>query len=265
MSEFINITLLAVLQGVAEFLPISSSGHLVVGQHLLGMQTGGLRVNVVLHFGTLLAVAVYYRARLARMAAGVFGIGNAREERCYVLKLIVGALPAVPVYFLFKGHLDAMTDNTRMVGAFLMFTGAVLLGTRYLPRGTQKLTFGRALLMGVAQAIALLPGVSRSGTTLASARAGRVETGEAAAFSFLMSAPLIAGGAMLETVEIFTETAPQAGENVSPWLLAWGAALAAAVGYASLAWLVKLLSGKNFWMFGVYCMLAGLAVVCFLR
>ena len=157
-----------------------------------------------------------------------------------------------------------MTENTRMVGAFLMFTGAILLGTRYLPRGEKNLSFLRALAMGCAQAIALMPGISRSGMTLSAARAGRVGAEEAAAFSFLMSAPLILGGTLLETVKIFAENPSAPSEETSVWMLLWGAGLSCAVGYAALAWLVKILSGKRFWVFGVYCMAAGLLAVCFL-
>ena len=264
MSEFLNVTLLGVLHGVEEFLPISSSGLLVIGQHLLGMEEGGLRLNVVLHFGTLLAVFFYYRKRILALTLGIFGFGDAAGERIYAAKLILAALPAIPVYFLFKEPLEAMTANARMVGALLMFTGAILIGTRYLPRGEKPVSFLRAFMMGCAQAVALLPGISRSGMTLASARAGRVGAEEAAAFSFLMSSPLILGGTLLETIEIFTEQTPSAGEDVPPLLLAWGAVLAATVGYFSLVLLVRTLSGKRFWWFGCYCLAAGLLTVCLL-
>ena len=134
-----------------------------------------------------------------------------------------------------------------MVGALLMFTGAVLLGTRYLPRGERPVCFLRALAMGIGQAIALLPGVSRSGMTLAVARCGRVGPVDAAEFSFLMSAPLIMGGVLLEFVKGEVSTC-----GLSWGVLAWGVGLSAVMGYFSLAILLRALKGRWFWLFGPY-------------
>ncbi len=254
MHDFLNVTVLAVLQGVAEFLPISSSGHLVVGQHFLGITEQGMRLDVFLHAGTLLAVFAYYRRRILPVL---------RDAR-YLAKLFVSALPAVAVYFLFKDRIDALFENAKMVGALLMFTGAVLIGTRYLPRGARGVSFLRALWMGVLQAVALLPGVSRSGMTLAAARSGRVDPDAAAEFSFLMSAPLIMGGVLLELKDAFLAPAAPGGAEELGWgLLAYGALLAAAVGYFSLALLVRTLKGRRFWLFGPYCAAAGLLTLCF--
>ena len=146
-----------------------------------------------------------------------------------------------------------------MVGALLMFTGAVLIGTRYLPRGNRDVCWRRALLMGCAQALALLPGVSRSGMTLASARGGRVDAEKSAEFSFLMSAPLIIGGVILEILKALrgTSAAPEAAE-IGWDLTIYGAIVAAVVGYFSLVVLLKALKGRWFWLFGPYCLAAGL-------
>jgi len=243
----LEVTILAVLQGVAEFLPISSSGHLVIGQHLLGIDAPGMRLDLFLHVGTLASIFVFYWATLWRIVR--------RFEWLYALKVAVSALPAVLVYFCFKDFIDGMFENARMVGALLMFTGAVLIGTRYLPRGSKDVSLLRALLMGLGQALALLPGVSRSGMTLASARGGRVDAEKAAEFSFLMSAPLILGGAVLELAK--SAEGPAEGE-IGWGLTIYGAVLAAVVGYFSLKLLVKALKGKWFWLFGPYCLAAGL-------
>ena len=188
MQEFFNVTILAVLQGVAEFLPISSSGHLVIGQHLLGMNPPGMRLELFLHVGTLVSIFVFYRQPIASILLGLFASDAARrrEAWAYAAKILLSALPAVVIYFSFQKSIDDLFENARMVGALLMFTGAVLAGTRFLPRGQRPVSFLRALLMGCGQAVALLPGVSRSGMTLASARAGRVAPEAAAEFSFLM-------------------------------------------------------------------------------
>ena len=266
MKEFFDVTLLSVLQGVAEFLPISSSGHLVIGQSVLGVNAPGMRLDVFLHVGTVGAIFAFYRATVARLLLGLVSTDASRrcEAWTYAAKVVVSALPAVVVYFCFKHAIEGFFENTKMVGALLMFTGAVLMGTRFLPKGTEKVTYLRALLMGVGQAIAILPGVSRSGMTLASARGGRVAPEAAAEFSFLMSVPLILGAAVLEFVKgLSALPAPDAVPEPSWGIVADGAVVAAVVGYFSLAGLVKVLKGKCFWMFGPYCILASLLALCF--
>lgn len=259
MEEFVDVTLLAVLQGVAEFLPISSSGHLVILQHALDVpESLHLRFEVVLHAGTLLSIFAFYARRLRQTLCGI--AHGRREDLAYAGKILLSAMPAVAVYFLLREPIDALMANARMVGALLMFTGAVLLGTRCLPRGERRVDFPRSLLMGVGQAIALLPGVSRSGMTLAAARGGRVSPEAAAEFSFLMGAPLILGGVLLELLK-----GDVAAEGYPAWLMLWGAAVAAVVGWFSLALLVKTLKGRRFWLFGPYCIVAGLLTLCFCR
>ena len=260
MGEFLSVTALAVLQGVAEFLPISSSGHLVIGQHLLGLHDAGLRLNVMLHFGTLIAIFAYYRREVWSLLSGCICLKPA--EWSYAGKLVAAAVPAVPVYFLFHDEIEGLQLNVQMVGALLMFTGAVLIGTRLMPRGTKDVSWWRAVWMGVAQAVALLPGVSRSGMTLAAARGSRVEGSKAAEFSFLMSSPLIIGGTVLQVADALSQDAA-AIEDISAvevgWGgLLWGVAVSAVVGYVSLAFLVKVIRGRGFWLFGPYCLIAGL-------
>ena len=256
MGGFFDVTFLAILQGIAEFLPISSSGHLVIGQHVLGVKDAGLQLDVFLHVGTLLSVALYYRKSLWRIVA--------ERDFSYAAKIVLSALPAVAVYAVFKEEVESLFNNTKMVGALLMFTGAVLAGTRFLPTGTKEVSFLRALWMGCMQAVALLPGVSRSGMTLAAARSGKVEPSKSAEFSFLMSAPLILGGMFLEILKMFSSSVDAVQQGVATGLLVWGALLSAAVGYFSLVALVKTLKGRWFWLFGPYCIAAGLLTLCFL-
>jgi undecaprenyl-diphosphatase len=188
-----------------------------------------------------------------------------REAWEYAAKIIVSALPAVVVYGLFKDPIEELFENARMVGALLMFTGVVLTSTRFLPRGTGAVGFLRAFLMGCGQAVAILPGVSRSGMTLASARACRVAPEKAAEFSFLMSAPLIAGDALLHIWKSFKATPAEVAGEPSWGVVACGAVIAAVVGYFSLAILLRTLRGRWFWLFGPYCFTAGLLVICFCK
>ena len=244
----IEVTLLSILQGVAEFLPISSSGHLVLGKSLLGMQEMGMRIDIFLHVGTLLAIFAFYFAIIRRIIVNL--------EWSYMLKVVVSAIPAGIIGVLFKDQLEEASATTKMVGGALIFTGVILTATRFIPKGDKEVSFGRAILMGLAQAVAILPGVSRSGMTLAAARASKVEAEKSAEFSFLMSAPPIAGAALLELLKSLKESG--AAETEVSWgLTIYGCVLAAVVGYFSLKLLVKSLKSRWFWLFGPYCILAG--------
>lgn len=251
----LEVTILAILQGVAEFLPISSSGHLVIAQNLLGVNEPGMRLDMFLHLGTLVAIFAYYWKKVSSLAGGLSG----KESWIYAAKIAASAVPAIIFYVLFHSQIRELFESTTAVGALLMFTGVVLVGTRFIPSGAKDVGFLRAVAMGAAQAIAILPGVSRSGMTLAAARAGKIAPEKAAEFSFLMSAPLIAGGALLEMLK----DVPAEGMQIGWGLTLYGAAIAALVGYFSLAILVRTLKGRHFWLFGVYCIAAGiLAIAC---
>ena len=243
----IEVTLLSVLQGIAEFLPISSSGHLVLGKELLGMRELGMRIDIFLHVGTLLSIFAFYFAIIRRIVVNL--------EWSYMLKVVLSAVPAGIVGVLFKDQLEAAFASPKMVGGALIFTGLVLTATRFLPKGDKDVSFGRALAMGVAQAVAILPGVSRSGMTLAAARASKVDAEKSAEFSFLMSAPPIAGAALLELLKSLKAAEPAV--EVSWGLTIYGCVLAAVVGYFALMLLVKSLKGRWFWLFGPYCLVAG--------
>ena len=245
----IEVTLLSILQGVAEFLPISSSGHLVLGKSLLGMKEMGMRIDIFLHVGTLLAIFAFYFAIIRRIVMNL--------EWSYMLKVIVSAVPAGIIGVLFKDQLEEAFASTKMVGGALIFTGVILTATRFIPKGDKDVSFGRAILMGLAQAVAILPGVSRSGMTLAAARASKVEAAKSAEFSFLMSAPPIAGAAILELLKSLKESGAAETAEVAWGLTIYGWLRAAVVGYFSLKLLVKSLKGRWFWLFGPYCILAG--------
>lgn len=244
----IEVTLLSILQGIAEFLPISSSGHLVLGKSLLGMKEMGMRIDIFLHVGTLLAIFAFYWKIIYRIVKNL--------EWDYLAKVIVSAIPAGAVGVLFKDQLETAFAETKMVGGALIFTGIVLTATRFLRKGEKGVSFGRAILMGLAQAVAILPGVSRSGMTLAAARASGVEAEKSAEFSFLMSAPPIAGAALLQILK--AGDAAAATTEVSWGLTIYGCLLAAVVGYLSLKLLLKSLKGRWFWLFGPYCAVVGL-------
>ena len=258
MHELFDVMLLAVLQGIAEFLPISSSGHLVIAQNVLGINAPGMRLEIVLHLGTLISIVAYYRKTLLDLICGAL-----RGDRaCWatVGYIALSSIPAMLFYFLCHERVDAFYESPRAVGGFLIFTGVVLCALRWMKCGDGPVTAKRALLVGIAQAVALLPGISRSGMTIAAARMTGVAPDRSAEFSFLMCLPLLIGAALLDVAGF---TPQQGADALSPWLLLAGAVVSAAVGYAALALLVRTLRGGRFWLFGVYCLVAGCATLAF--
>ena len=266
--DFLKVVCLAVLQGVAEFLPISSSGHLVAAQHLLRFSVPGVSLELALHAGTLLAVCVYYFGTIRDLVLGA--LRGSRRAWLYIAAVVLSMVPCAVVLALVGDWLENAFENIRFVGPALLFTGVLLLTTRRgeaAPDGVSPKapSLPVAFLIGVGQAVAMLPGVSRSGTTIWVARLCRVDPAEAARFSFLMSVPVIAGGCLLEVLDcIAPPEAMAAADAAAPlpaWMLGAGAVIAALVGYASLCLLVKLLSRGRFWVFGVYCLAVGAAIL----
>ena len=265
--DALSAALLGLLQGLTEFLPVSSSGHLVLGKALLGVHLdgGGAAFEVAVHFGTLLSVLVLLRkdvgALLAATGRALRSPGRIaqqyREDASLrlVAAIVVGCLPAGIVGVLFKDELEAAFSSPRLVGGALLFTGLLLLSSRLVRTGDREITLGRGLLIGVAQAVAILPGVSRSGSTIASAELLGVAPERAARFSFLLSLPAVAGAMLLELRH------PEAlGALGLPALL--GGLVAFVSGYGSLLLLRGVVHRGNLFMFALY--LVPLAVLLFL-
>ncbi|MXW18898.1 MAG: undecaprenyl-diphosphate phosphatase, partial [Gemmatimonadetes bacterium] len=194
--------LLGFLQGATEFLPVSSSGHLVMGQTLLGLQVPGMAFEVALHFATLLSVVLVYRARIGALLTGV-----ARRDRTQMRYLGLLALASVPAAIAGIGFGDffaSLFDSPGVTGMALLVTGCVVWTARsaLARRPTGKPGTGAALVMGLAQAAAIVPGISRSGATVVAALWRGVDPREAAAFSFLMSVPAVGGAALLKVPEL---------------------------------------------------------------
>lgn len=247
----LEVTILSILQGIAEFLPISSSGHLVVVKEFLGLGDVGIRLDVFLHVGTLIAVVLFYFATLRSLALKMISKGERKEALSYVGKILLSAIPAGAVGVFLNDFLSSLFSSPRMVGLALAFTSIVLISTRFFSSSkTSSVSFKSAFLMGLAQAVAIIPGVSRSGMTLSMAKALGVDSGKAAEFSFLMSIPPIAGAALLEVIKSLE--CSSAVPEVSWGLTLYGACVSAVIGYISLALLLKALKANAFWMFGLY-------------
>jgi undecaprenyl-diphosphatase len=260
MTMTLKVLILGALQGATEILPISSSGHLVLGRTILGLDTPGATLEVVLHVGTLVAVMAYYRRVIGSLIAR---LSRGEPEAWQQLSLIaIGCLPAAMAGGLFVARIEAAFASPRVVAVLLMVTGVWLLTVPRARGQGMPVTPPRALWIGLAQVAALLPGISRSGATIGMARHLGVDGDRAAEFSFLMSVPLVAGAAVLHAVHGGLE----ARALEVPWFaLLGGAAVAAAAGYAAIALLVRVLQSPRFWLLGVYCLAIGTASLAVLR
>lgn len=242
----LEAALLGLVQGLTEFLPVSSSGHLVMAAELLGAVDEGILFEVAVHVATLAAVLVFYRARISSLVAGV--LRGAPDAWRYAGKLVVASVPAGLAGVLGKDAVEALFVAPQLVGVALIATGAILWTTRFtLPRADGgEPSWLQALLIGCGQALALVPGISRSGTTVATALALGVSPLPAAEFSFLMSIPAIAGAALLQIPE-----ANAASDQVLV-ALAVGSVTALLSGLGALWLFVRLLRTGSFYRFAWY-------------
>jgi len=258
-------TLLGLLQGVTEFLPISSSGHLVLAETFLEVDQGGLAFDVALHLGTLLGVVIYFRRDFLLMFTALVNPRKleeeAREQRFLALYICLGTMPAVLAGYLLKDTAEtafrtAVLIAVTLAGAGLRLLLADRLGKRQ--RGMKAIGLADVAVIGVAQAFALVPGVSRSGITMTAGLFMGVNRMAAARFSFLLSAPVILGAGVYNLPAIFRHgTEPgQQGFYLAGFLAA------AVSGYLVIAFLLRFIQTHSFAVFAYYRLaLAGLVLL----
>jgi undecaprenyl-diphosphatase len=265
------VVLLAVVLGLTEFFPVSSSGHLVILEALFGTRRGGaqsgIMFEIAVHIGTLGAVIVFYRARvmhlcrafLAAVFTGKSGYDRYRDEMRYVGLIVLGTIPAAIVGALFNDRVEATFGSPGLSALFLVATGIFLLMTRNrAARG--GIGWRTALAIGAAQAIAILPGVSRSGWTIATALILGVGFAEAAEYSFMLSIPAILGALVMTLAQ---EPGALNAGSIAP--LAIGAAAALLAGLVALRLLIGILNRGAFHRFAYYLLPAGLAALVYFR
>ncbi|MEN8190873.1 MAG: undecaprenyl-diphosphate phosphatase [Thermodesulfobacteriota bacterium] len=249
--------LLGLVQGLTEFLPISSSGHLVITSHLLDFQGAGVAFDIFVHFGTLVAVIVVFRKELTAMVKAPFALrrGTLDEEtRTYFLwdiYVVVATIPAVFAGLLLKDSIEEIFSSLTLVYAMLALTGVLMLLTRKLPERGVVLNCPRSLVIGCAQAMAILPGLSRSGSTIFAGMALGVDREVTARFSFIMSIPAILGAVVLQMKELIGSTPDQ--ETIL--CVAGGTIAAMASGYAAIILLLEIVRRNRLVWFGYYCLL----------
>lgn len=257
---------LGIVQGLTEFLPVSSSGHLVVGQALLGIELPGVAFEVAVHFATLVSVLVAYRRRVGALMRGSVRL-DLRTWR-YLGLIAVANIPAAAVYFLLGDVVETAFETPAAAGMAFLVTGGVLWSARgAVRRGTPDVRgpfpgargLGVAMLIGVAQAFALFPGISRSGSTVVAALWLGVESDDAAEFSFLMSVPAILGAALIQLVD---GRAAASALGAAP--LVFGAVAAAATGLVAIRIFLAALRARSFHRFALYPWVLGVLFLGYL-
>jgi undecaprenyl-diphosphatase len=273
--EWLESLVLGVVQGITEFLPVSSDGHLLLTQNLFAWLTGvaktgkeNLFFDVILHLGTTAAILVHYRREIAQ---GLRGLSAANDEpaafrRSEIVRVgllaAVATSPLIPLALFFKKMIEKTFEGFTFVGFGFLITAAVLVVTAWLKRrdgakGPAEMTWLDALLIGVAQMFAPLPGVSRSGLTIATALALGLSRTWAVGFSLLIAVPAILGAAVWEMrhVELRSLSADRMSQAVA------GTILAGVVGYFAITWLTWIVRSGRIWYFAVYLVVLGIVVL----
>jgi undecaprenyl-diphosphatase len=267
--NYLKAVLLGLLQGLTEFLPVSSSGHLVLAQKLLGIEIPGVTFEVFLHVGTLISVIWVFRERIANIIKSFLLLFKKEEwarfadndDRRFGLFLIAASIPTAIIAFLLNDFIEKAFGSTLFVGIALLITGGLLWVADVLPGGNKdisKTTALDAILIGVFQGVAIFPGISRSGATISGALFRKLDKRTAAEFSFLLSIPAILGGALVEVIKISRDAAGVAMD----WLFYLvGIVTAAAAGIFAIRFFIKLLLRDRLRTFAVYCWLVGVFVI----
>ena len=248
---------LGLVQGLTEFLPISSSGHLVLAEQIAGVKLPGLFVEVTLHVATLLAVFIVYWRRLADLFRGA--LRGDRATWRYLGLLIVATIPAAVIGVLFKDYFEETFRSMVSLGVEFIITGLILWSIRWLGhrnRGATEPSVTGAVAIGFGQALAILPAISRSGCTVATALWKGMDPVKAGEFSFLMSIPVIAGAAVLE-IPGLTANANLVGAG--PLVASFLASMIA--GVIAIRWLIGLLRRGTFYRFAPYCVIVGILTI----
>lgn len=253
---------LGIIQGLTEFLPVSSSGHLVIFQKILNINEPGIIFEIIVHIGTLIAVVVYFRKDIIRLISAMFcwkkdRSREVRSSQMLVFYLFIATAVTGVIGILFKDKLEAVFDKLYLVGIMLLVTGSILFFSDRVKDGKRgKLSFLIAIIIGVAQSIAILPGISRSGTTITVGIYSGLKRQLATRFSFLLSIPAILGAAIFKIKDF---GASGASEKFIPYFLALIAS--AAVGYFAIALMIRLINKAKLKYFSFYCWIIGFIVI----
>ena len=257
MNE-LQALLLGIIQGLTEFLPVSSSGHLEIGHAVLGIKTGNnLLFAVVVHIATVLSTLVVFRKDILELFKGLFEF-KWNEPTIYVSKLLFSSIPVIIIGLFFKEEIESVfTGNLFFVGCMLLFTASLLTLTHFVKNTNGKVTFLNAFIIGIAQAVAVFPGISRSGATIATGLLLQTKKEETARFSFLMVLIPILGVAFLDLMSgEFTSE-----ESISALTLFIGFIAAFVSGLLACSWMIRIVKRGKLIYFAIYCLLIGLIAI----
>jgi len=256
--------LLGILQGATEFLPVSSSGHLVIIPYLLKWPDPGLTLDALLHLGTLVAIVIYFWKDLWRLLQAALRSLRLRTlddpDARLAWALVVASIPGALIGFLFEDQFEKLFGMPKAVAGFLLVTAALLLLAEYFSRRERQLTlmsWWHAVLIGLAQALAIAPGLSRSGTTIAAGLLLGYRREEATRFSFLLAVPIVAGNGLYQLFKLF-----HGGLGVVQMPIVVAGFLAAMIsGYLAIAGLLMWVRRRSLWGFAAYCAVLGTLVL----
>lgn len=250
MVNLLEAVFLGLVQGLTEWLPISSSGHLVIVQQLLGMEIP-LFFNVLLHFGTILAVFAFFWKDILKIIKSLLNLDFKSQDGKLGLYIIVGNIPvALTGYYLYD-VIESLFSNLFVVGLALIITGILLFLTKYT-KGRRKLNFYDSLVVGIAQAFSLIPGLSRSGSTISTGLFRGLDRESVFKFSFLLAVPAVIGANLLELKNLVWE---------GDLFVFVGMVVAFVIGYVSLKFLFRMLKKGKFYWFCVYCWVVGVVLL----
>ncbi len=252
--------LLGLLQGLTEFLPVSSSGHLVIAQHFLGIKLPGVTFEVMVHFGTLLSIVWVFRKDLYRL---IMHFTDEMEEKKLLFLLIIGTIPTGLMGLFLSSFFREMFDKPFVAGLMLLVTGFIIIAIQKINvrnMNIKEMSPWDAVLIGVFQGIAIIPGISRSGSTILGALWRGLRKEEAVRFSFLLALPAIAGASFLEILDL-----PGSGELVNGFLSynLLAALTAFFSGIFAITVFIKLLIKDKFYFLAYYCWIAGILTLLF--
>ncbi|MHB8155186.1 MAG: undecaprenyl-diphosphate phosphatase [Candidatus Omnitrophota bacterium] len=246
----IKYILLGIVQGLTEFLPVSSSGHLVILQKILGIHAHEVAISVVLHLGTLLAVIIFFRKDIFNLL---------KNFRLFILVAVVVTITGV-IGVLGKDFFESLFNSPKLVGLAWIFTGLLLIWTKRITHlNRDKLNLKDALILGLTQSAAIVPGISRSGITISTLFFRKINRSLAFSFSFLVSIPIILGAAILEVRKI--EVIPK-GDMMN---LGIGFVFSFFIGLAALLFLRIVIEKAKFYYFGYYCFLMAAVTLLFIK
>ncbi|NAS31290.1 undecaprenyl-diphosphatase UppP [Flavobacteriaceae bacterium R38] len=259
--DIIDAIILGIIQGLTEFLPVSSSGHLELGKAILGdnsIPEESLLFTIVLHFATALSTIVVFRKDVFEILKGLFQF-KWNEETQFSLKIILSMIPAVFIGFFFERQLEGLFgENIQLVGFMLIITALLLYLADKAVNSKKNVTFSNAFIIGVSQAIAILPGISRSGATISTSVLLGIDKTKAARFSFLMVVPLIFGSIAKNILDggINFES-----KELTPMIIGFIAAFIS--GLIACTWMIKLVKKSKLTYFAVYCLIVGAITILF--